>query len=155
MVVHKMHSPFRLTESAPERLRPGLLVPHAQEMARRVEDIQIINGPTARGEQAEIVAINGPGSLPTETYLIELRGGNFREVQTGLNRELGKPGSVFDSREPLFRNGKEKFAIANDASGRIMHLGIVDSERNHSDVLLLPTTERNRASSISAERSQV
>jgi len=56
---------------------------------------------------------------------------NVREVQAGANGQAREPGIMLDAADSFFRHGEQKIAVASDARGRIVHLRIVESERDH------------------------
>ena len=77
------------------------------------------------------MAVNRAGGLPAETNFIDLRGSDFREVETGLNGEPGETGIVLDARDAFFRRREKEFAVAHDACRGIVHLRVVDSNGQH------------------------
>lgn len=77
------------------------------------------------------MAVNRTGGLPAETNFIDLRGSDFREVETGLNGQPGETGIVLDARDAFFRRREKEFAVAHDTSRGIVHLRVVDSNGQH------------------------
>jgi len=102
-------------------------VPHAGEMARGIEDIEIGDGPLRGGEKLQIVTVGGCGRLPADADFINLIGAQFRKIEAGLNGEIREAGIVFEAADALFGHGEKKLAIANEASGRVVHLRIVET----------------------------
>jgi hypothetical protein len=79
------------------------------------------------GEKLQIVAVCGRGRLPANADFINLIGTQFRKIEAGLNGEVREAGIVFEAADALLGYGKKKLAIANEASGRVVHLGIVET----------------------------
>ena len=44
-----------------------------------------------------------------------------------MNGEIREAGIVFEAADALFGNGEKQLAIANEASGGVVHLGIVET----------------------------
>ena len=77
------------------------------------------------------MAVNRTGGLPAEANFIDLRGSDFREVETSLNGQPGETGIVLDARDAFFRRREKEFAVAHDACRGIVHLRVVDSDGQH------------------------
>src|SRR5215472_11746664 len=87
MVIHIAKSRLAQTEYSAERCGARFLMPHACEVAGRIQDVQIRNRPPAGRVKLQIVAKNLPGWLPAETYFINLTGSDLRKIQARLNRQ--------------------------------------------------------------------
>ena len=86
MVIHKAESRLGGTELAREGIRAAILVPHAGEMARGVQHVQIAEGPLAGGIKLQVVAKRGARSLPADANLIDL-------IRAEFSRNRGRPES--------------------------------------------------------------
>ncbi len=154
-MVHKTKTGFGRTELLSKPICTSALVPHAGETSRGVEQIEIGNRPFAIRVELEVVSISRTGRLPTGTNLIHLIGSNLREIETSLNSQLREPSIVFKSAEAFFRHSKQKFAIANKTSRRIVRLRIVNTESDHSDVEPSSQVMQNKRSDSLLSRHQV
>src|SRR6516164_5769727 len=123
-------------KDAAVRRRSGLLVPHAGEVARRVEHIQVGYGPAAGGVELQIVTKHGACRLPAEAYFVDLGGADLGEIEAGLDRQLGKTGVVFQARDSFFGHREKQLSVAHNTCGRVMHLRIVDPQCQHSVVVI-------------------
>lgn len=77
--------------------------------------------------QREVVAVNGPGLLPSKTYLVELRGLNAGKIEARLNGQVWEARIMLEAAKTLFCDREEDLAITGDARGGIVHLGVVES----------------------------
>src|SRR4029077_6907008 len=68
---------------------------------------------------------------PAETDVIQLIRANPSKVQARPNGIRGKSRVVFQPADPLFRNGKEQFAVAHYACRRVMQLRIINPQSQH------------------------
>ena len=127
MMIDETETRFGGSEVAGKRIRAAALMPHAGEMAGGVEHIEIRNGPLRGGEKLQIVAIGGGGRLPANADFINLIGAQLRKIEAGLNGEIREAGIVFETADALFGYGEKQLAIANQASGGVMHLRIVET----------------------------
>ncbi len=149
VMIDKPHSCLRRPELLREFLCSTLLMPHAQEVQRRIQAVEVRQRHFPCGVALQIVPVHGPRRLPPETHFVYLLRSYFREVQTRSNGVPGKPGIVLQPADALFRHRKQQFAVAHDARRRIMHLRIANSQGQHrgSSANLLDTTApRNRRS---------
>src|SRR5215471_7699400 len=97
-------------------------------MPRGVEDIQVRDRPLAGRIKLQVVAVHRAGGLPAETDFVELRRRDFSEIEASLDRQTRKARVMLEARDAFLGDGKEETAIAYDACGGIMHLGVVDAE---------------------------
>jgi len=107
MMIDKPHSRFRWPELLREFLRAAFLMPHAQEMQRRVQPVQIRQRHFPSGVAFQIVPEDRPRRLPSETHFVQLLRLHFREVQTSSNGIFRKAGVVLQPAEALLGHGKQ------------------------------------------------
>ncbi len=154
MMVDKAVAGFRGTKLPPKRILSAVLVLHAGELARGIQNIQIGSRPAARGVEAQILAKRCAGGLPTDTDLIHLGGSDFCKIEARLDGQ-GRETRVYAA-DAFLGDSEEQLAVSHQARRRIVHLRIVESKGNHADALpSLAITRRNSFSSMRAERSQV
>ncbi len=110
------------TEQPAVRSSPRFLMPHAEKMARGIEDVHIGERPSVRCVKFQVVAINGAGRLPAETYFVYLCCCDSCKIEAGLDGEFREACIVLDTRDALFRDREEQLAVAHDAGGGIVHL---------------------------------
>src|SRR6266436_4991252 len=122
VMLHEAHARLYWAELPMKRIRAGLLMPHADKMPRRVENVQVRNGPLASGKQLQGVAIFISRRWPAETNVIQLIRANPCKIQARTNGIRGKSRVVFQPADPLFSNGKKQFAVAHHARRRVMQL---------------------------------
>ena len=94
----------KLTRKAP---RAAALVPHAEKLARRVQNTEIAGGPAAGGEKFQVMAKRCARSLPSKTYFIDLAGRDFREIEAGLNGELREAGIMLEAADAFLGNSEK------------------------------------------------
>ena len=131
-MIDKSHLRFRWPELLGELLRTALLMPHAEKMQRRIQPAEIRQRHLSGGIAFQIVAIDWSSRLPAEAHFVQLFSANTREIQARLNRFLRKARVMLHSADALFRHRKKELAIAGDAGRRIMHLRIVNPQRDHA-----------------------
>jgi len=127
MMVHKTELRLGRAKLPGKAPRAAALVPHAEKLPRGVQNTEIAEGPTAGGEELQVVAKSCARSLPSKTYLINLAGRDFREIEAGSNGEVGEAGIVLEAADAFFDDSEKKLAIADDAGGGIVHLRIVQT----------------------------
>ena len=130
--MHKPHLRFRGSELLSELLCSTLLMPHAQEVQRRIQPIQIAQRHFPRGVAFQIVAVHRPRCLPAETHFVQLFCPDIREVQACSNGIFRESGVMLQPADALFRHREQQFAVAHNARRRIMHLRIINPQRQHS-----------------------
>lgn len=109
-------------------------MPHAGEMAGGIQNVQIADGPLAGEKELQIVAIGGGRRLPAHSDFIDLVGADFREIEAGLDGERREARVMLETADAFLGNGKEQFTVANDAGGGIVHLGKIQTKRDHSGI---------------------
>ena len=87
---------FVCTEQPAVGSSTRFLMPHAEKMARGIEDVHIGERPSVGRVEFQIVSINGASRLPAETYFVYLRRGDLCKIEAGLNREFREAGIVLD-----------------------------------------------------------
>jgi hypothetical protein len=113
-------------------------------MTRGVQHVQIADRPLERGIQTSGRDETSRQEFASRRTLRRPVNSNLGEIETGSDREAGKPGVVLYVTDAFFSNREEQFAIAHEAGGRIVHLRIVETECDHYGIcLLLPMTRRN------------
>src|SRR5215469_6781240 len=132
MVVHETIAGLGRSELPAERILTAVLVLHAGEVARGIEDIQIGRGPASRGIQAQVLAKAGARWLPADAHFIDLMGIEFREIETRLNGPRRKARVVFYAADALLGDGEQQFAVLYKARRRIVHLRVVETEGDHA-----------------------
>jgi len=115
-----------------EFLRPAFLMPHAQEVQRRIHPVEIGKRHFPRGVALQIVPEDRPGRLPAEAHFVQLLRSHIGEVEARSNGIFGETSIVLQPADALFRHRKQKFAVARDARRRIMHLRIINPQCQHS-----------------------
>src|SRR5260370_4677373 len=132
VMIDKPHLRACWPELLREFLRSALLMPHAQEAQRRIQPVEIRQGHFPRGIALQIVPEYRPRRLPAKTHFVQLLRSQLREVQTRSNGVFRKAGIVLQPADALFRHGKQHLSVSRDARRRIMHLRIVNPQRQHS-----------------------
>jgi hypothetical protein len=105
-----------------ETLSSATLMPHAQEMKRGIQHVQIIERHFRGGVAFYIVTKSGPGARPAETNFVQLICLHVSKIETGLDGVAREGCVVFYAADALFGDGKKQFSIADDARRGIMHL---------------------------------
>jgi len=127
VMVYKTYLRAGWPELLREFLCPALLVPHAQEVQRRVQSVQVSERHFSRRVALQIVRIHGRCGLPAEADFVELFRTGLRKFQARGNCVSGKTRIVFQPAKALFRHRKEQLTVPHDARGRIMHLRVVNT----------------------------
>ena len=94
MVIHETKPRFRGTELTLEWISAAILMPHAGEMTRGVQDVEIADRPLERGIQLQVVTKRRARSLPADAHFVDPVRSNLGEIKTGSDREAGKAGVV-------------------------------------------------------------
>ena len=131
MVIHEAKLRFRWSEEAPEMIFAAALVGHAEELPRRIEQRAGVHRLPARGVAAQIVQVCSARTRPALADVIHFVGANAGEIQASANREGGEPRVVLHAAEAFFGDGEQHFSIARNARRGIVHLRIIDSDRDH------------------------
>src|SRR6266478_5266847 len=134
MVIHKAHTSRCHPEMHGVRTSAAALVPHAQEVANRVEDVQIAEGSPPEGKAFKIVAKKPAGVRPPETHFTYLLRLGLSKFQTGLNAKPGKPRIVFEAAQSFLGHREQQLTVSHYASRRVVHLRIVDADSQHPAV---------------------
>ena len=100
-------------------------------MPRGIEQRAGVHRLPARRVATQIVQKSGARTRPALADVIEFVGAHAGKIEAGANREGGKARVVLHAAEALFGDGEKHFAVARDARRGIVHLRIVDSDRNH------------------------
>src|SRR5260370_5437960 len=132
VMIDKPHLRARWPELLRESLPPAFLMPHAQEVQRGIQSVQVRQRHFPGGVTFQIVPEDGPRRLPTETHLVQLLRSHFREVQAHSTGVFSKAGIVLQAADALLCHGKQQVAVAHNARRRIMHLRIVNPKCQHS-----------------------
>ena len=111
-MIDKPHSRFCRPALVREFLRSAFLMPHAQEVQRRIQPVQIRQWHFPGGVALQIMPVHGPGRLPAETYFVQVLGAHAREIQARLNGILRKASVMLDPADALFRHSKQQLAVA-------------------------------------------
>ena len=122
MMVHETHPRAGRTKCALEKLRAGLLVPHADKMSSRIQHVRPARRPSARRIHLQVVPVNWPRRLPSEAHFVQFVGAHSGEFQASFNRKLWKARVVLQAAQPFLGHRKQQLPIAHDARGRIVHL---------------------------------
>ena len=143
MVIDETEARFGGSEVAGKRIGAAALVPHAGEMARGIEDVEIGDGPLRGGKRLQIVTIGGRGQLPADADFINLIGAQLWQNRGRLEWRGRENGIVFEAADALFGYGETKLAIADVASGGVVRLGMVKPRTNMPEAYaanILPQT---------------
>ena len=126
MVIDEAHTSRRLAEDSAKGCGSRFLVPHAGKVTGGVKDVEVGDGPATSQVQSEVVSVNGTGLLPSETYLVKLGGLNACKIEASLDGQAWEASIMLEAAKTLFCDSEEDLAIAGDARGRVVHLGVVD-----------------------------
>src|ERR1700730_11157893 len=96
------------------------------------QKVEISEGKSSCGEALQVVAKSRTRGGPAKTHFVELVSTQACKVQASSNRHSWKPSVMLDPADAFFGDRDEQLPIADNACGRIMHLVVVESERNHS-----------------------
>ena len=140
VVIHETVLRFRWAEEAPEMIFTAALVRHAEELPRGIEQGSRIHGLLAGGVAAQIVQIAGARAGPALTDVIHFVGANASEIQASANRQGGESRVVLHATQPFFGDGEKHFPVARNARRGIVHLRIIDSDRDH--IVTIPADRR-------------
>src|SRR5258708_505322 len=123
---------LRGTSFPQKGILPAVLVLHAGELARGIQNIQIGSRPAARGVEAQILAKRCAGGLPTDTDFIHLGSGDFCKIEASLNSQSRETRVVLYAADALLGDSEEQLAVLHQARRRIVHLRIVESKGDHA-----------------------
>jgi len=140
-----IHEPYPRSGSAKvltEAIRAAILMPHADEVTRGIEKIEIGYGPLTGGVEFQIVAIFRARCLPAKAHFVNLVRTDAREFEARLDCVQGEARIVFLPADALFRDRELEFAIAHETSGGIMQLRIVEAESDHAESASSATKSR-------------
>jgi hypothetical protein len=70
--------------------------------------------------------------LPTQANFVDIARSNLGKIKARFNRQLGKSGIMFGATDALLGHREEKLPVADDARGRVVHLGIVQAKSYHA-----------------------
>ena len=126
VMINKPHSRFCRPELLREFLRSAFLAPHAQEVQRRIQAIQVGQRHFPCGVTLQIVPEDRPRRLPPKTHFVQLFRSRVCEIETCSNGILGEAGIVLQPADALFRHSEQELAVAHDARRRVMHLRIIN-----------------------------
>ena len=73
-----------------------------------------------------------PDRLPSQADFVGSFWADLGKIEARLNRQVGKSGIMLGATDALLGYRKEKFSIADNASGRVVHLGIVQAKSDHA-----------------------
>src|SRR5690348_13754412 len=133
VVAYKSHPCLRRPENLREPLRSSVLMPHAQKMKRGIQSVQVRRGHFSGRVTFQIVAKRRPGNLPAEAHFVELLRLDACEIQARSNRILRESRVVLGPADAFFRHCEHDFAVAHQACCRIMHLRIINPQRDHAN----------------------
>ena len=76
-----------------------------------------------------------PDRLPSRADLVNGFRADLGKIEAGLNRQLGKSGIMLDPANALLGHREEKFPVADNAGGIIVHLGLVHAKSQHIECI--------------------
>jgi len=119
---HKTHPGVRLSKQIRKTPESAVLLRHAGVKPRGIQRIQISERILAAQKTFQIRGEEAARSGPALANVIELFRAHLRKIKAGADRVVRKGGIVLDTADPFLGYSKKKFAIARNASGRIVHL---------------------------------
>src|SRR5258708_29364774 len=131
MMIDETDFGARLAEIIRERAKTAVLVRHAGKRTCYVESVGIIQRKLAAGKTPYITQKHAMRRGPTRADCVELTCAYFREIQACADGVVWKAGIVFDPANAFLSDSEQQFAIPSNARGRVVHLRIVEPQRNH------------------------
>src|SRR5579863_1824036 len=131
VMIDETKARLRAGKHLAETIFAAALVPHAGEMARGIEQSARIHGLLVRHITIQIMEKSSARTRPSLAQEIHLLCAHSGKIEARAYRKLRESSVVLDAAEALLSDREKHFAVARDARRRIVHLRIINSQRNH------------------------
>jgi hypothetical protein len=122
MVIHKALLRARLAEVMLEAVESAVLMRHAGEQQRGIQDAHIRGRKLAADKAFQVGGKQAVRRRPSLANKIEPIGTHLGELHAGANGVVGEAGIVFQPADAFLRYRIKQFAVAHNARGGIVHL---------------------------------